>query len=461
MKITVIGAGSWGTALAIHFSLHGHPVSIWARNREQMAAMQNERENQRYLPGFPLPDNLTAHTELTEALEGSELVLMVTSVAGLRDSVELIKQAGYGHLPILTACKGFELDTGLLTFQVVRETLPDNDKIGVLSGPSFAQELAKQLPCAVVLASENEKWINGLVQELNTPIMRLYANTDIIGAAVGGAVKNVMAIATGLSDGLEYGMNARAALVTRGLAEMTRLAVALGAQQKTMMGLAGMGDLILTCTGALSRNRKVGLGLASGKPLHQVLTEIGHVAEGVPTIDEVFNTACRHQIDMPITQTLYELVRNELSAKDVAERLMRREAKSELPPVRLKAFQTAYTENRMTQPLEKLEARVYQLVQKFETLLGESRRHQLENVRLKAEQKRKDEQHQAAVDELSEALLVQVDKLKHDLQSKIDILTEENRHYRTLLEESAAEIRRLLARLPTKTPSETSPETEK
>ena len=254
---------------------------------------------------------------------------MVTSVAGLRDSVELIKQAGYGHLPILTACKGFELDTGLLTFQVVREILPDNDKIGVLSGPSFAQELAKQLPCAVVLASENEKWINGLVQELNTPVMRLYANTDIIGTAVGGAVKNVMAIATGLSDGLEYGMNARAALVTRGLAEMTRLAVALGAQQKTMMGLAGMGDLILTCTGALSRNRKVGLGLASGKPLHQVLTEIGHVAEGVPTIDEVFNTACRHQIDMPITQTLYELVRNELSAKDVAERLMMREAKSE------------------------------------------------------------------------------------------------------------------------------------
>lgn len=146
MKITVIGAGSWGTALAIHFSLHGHPVSIWARNREQMASMQNERENQRYLPGFPLPDNLTAHTELTEALEGSELVLMVTSVAGLRDSVELIKQAGYGHLPILTACKGFELDTGLLTFQVVREILPDNDKIGVLSGPASPKNSPNNCP---------------------------------------------------------------------------------------------------------------------------------------------------------------------------------------------------------------------------------------------------------------------------------------------------------------------------
>ncbi|MDO4878664.1 MAG: NAD(P)H-dependent glycerol-3-phosphate dehydrogenase [Neisseria sp.] len=329
MKITVIGAGSWGTALAIHFALHGNRVSVWARNREQMAAMQAERENKRYFPGFPLPDNLTAHTDLAEALEGGGLVLMVTSVAGLRDSAQLVKQAGYGRLPVLTACKGFELDTGLLPFQVVREVLPGNDKVGVLSGPSFAQELAKQLPCAVVLASENEQWINGLVRELNTPVMRLYANTDITGAAVGGAVKNVMAIATGLSDGLEYGMNARAALVTRGLAEMTRLAVALGARQKTMMGLAGMGDLILTCTGALSRNRKVGLGLASGKPLHQVLTEIGHVAEGVPTIDEVFNIACRHQIDMPITQTLYELIRNELSAQDVADRLMMRETKTE------------------------------------------------------------------------------------------------------------------------------------
>lgn len=329
MKITVIGAGSWGTALAIHFALHGNQVAMWARNREQLAAMQAERENKRYFPGFALPDNLTAHTELADALEESELVLVVTSVAGLRDSVEQVKAAGFGHLPVLTACKGFELDTGLLTFQVVKEVLPDNDKIGVLSGPSFAQELAKQLPCAVVLASENEAWISGLVQQLNTPVMRLYANTDVIGVAVGGAVKNVMAIATGLSDGLEYGLNARAALVTRGLAEITRLAVAMGAQQKTMMGLAGMGDLILTCTGALSRNRKVGLGLASGKPLHQVLTEIGHVAEGVPTIDEVFDAACRYQIDMPITQMLYELVRNELSAKDVVERLMEREAKAE------------------------------------------------------------------------------------------------------------------------------------
>ena len=329
MNITVIGAGAWGTALALHFAQHGNQVAMWARNSEHMATMQQERENKRYLPNFAFPDNLTTHTDLAAALADSELVLFVTSVAGLRDSVELVKQHGAGHLPMLTACKGFELDTGLLTFQVVQQVLPDNNKVGVLSGPSFAQELAKQLPCAVVLASDNETWVKQLVQQLNTPVMRLYANTDVIGVAVGGAVKNVMAIATGLSDGLEYGLNARAALVTRGLAEITRLAVAMGAQQQTMMGLAGMGDLILTCTGALSRNRKVGLGLASGKPLHQVLTEIGHVAEGIPTIDEVFEAACRYQIDMPITEMLYQLVRNELSAQDVVERLMLREAKSE------------------------------------------------------------------------------------------------------------------------------------
>ena len=329
MKITVIGAGAWGTALALHFALHNHQVAIWARNAEQLAAMQADRENKRYLPGFKLPDNLTAHTDLAAALEGSEMVMVVTSVAGLRESVELVKQHGAGHLPVVTACKGFELDTGLLTFQVVQEVLPDNDKIGVLSGPSFAQELAKQLPCAVVLASENEPWLNQMVQELNTPVMRLYANTDVIGVAVGGAVKNVMASATGLADGLECGLNARAALVTRGLAEITRLAVAMGAQPKTMMGLAGVGDLILTCTGALSRNRKVGLGLAEGKELHQVLREIGHVAEGVPTIDEVFDAACRYQIDMPITQILYQLVRKELPVEEVMGRLMMREAKSE------------------------------------------------------------------------------------------------------------------------------------
>lgn len=329
MNITVLGTGAWGTALGIHFALHGHRVAMWSHNGSHAQTMQQTRLNERYLPGFPLPDNLSVHADLTDALHESELVLAVTPVAGLRGSIELLKQHGAGSLPVLTACKGFELDSGLLTFQVVRQILPDNPAVGVLSGPSFAQELAKQLPCAVCVASENQAWLHDVVRQLNTPVMRLYANDDITGVAVGGAVKNVMAIATGLSDGLGYGLNARAALVTRGLAEITRLAVAFGAQQKTMMGLSGMGDLILTCTGALSRNRKVGLGLAEGKSLHQVLTEIGHVAEGVPTIEEVYNAACRYQIDMPITAMLYQLVRNELSAGDVMERLMRRPPQNE------------------------------------------------------------------------------------------------------------------------------------
>ncbi|HHK0557287.1 TPA: NAD(P)H-dependent glycerol-3-phosphate dehydrogenase [Neisseria gonorrhoeae] len=329
MKITVIGAGSWGTALALHFSQHGNRVSLWTRNADQVRQMQEARENKRGLPGFSFPETLEVCADLVEALKDSGLVLIVTSVAGLRSSAELLKQYGAGHLPVLAACKGFEQDTGLLTFQVLKEVLPDNKKIGVLSGPSFAQELAKQLPCAVVLASENQEWIEELVPQLNTTVMRLYGSTDVIGVAVGGSVKNVMAIATGLSDGLEYGLNARAALVTRGLAEITRLASAMGAQPKTMMGLAGIGDLILTCTGALSRNRRVGLGLAEGKELHQVLVEIGHVSEGVSTIEEVFNTACKYQIDMPITQTLLQLIRKEMTPQQVVERLMERSARFE------------------------------------------------------------------------------------------------------------------------------------
>lgn len=329
MKITVIGAGSWGTALALHFSQHGNRVSLWTRNADQVRQMNEERENKHGLPGFPFPKTLEVCTDLADALKDSGLVLIVTSVAGLRSSAELLKQYNVGHLPILAACKGFEQDTGLLTFQVLKEVLPDNKKIGVLSGPSFAQELAKQLPCAVVLASENQEWVEELVPQLNTSVMRLYGSTDVIGVAVGGAVKNVMAIATGLSDGLEYGLNARAALVTRGLAEITRLASAMGAQPKTMMGLAGIGDLILTCTGALSRNRRVGLGLAEGKELHQVLVEIGHVSEGVSTIEEVFNTACKYQIDMPITQTLLQLIRKEMTPQQVVERLMERSARFE------------------------------------------------------------------------------------------------------------------------------------
>lgn len=323
MNITVLGAGAWGTALAIHFAKHQHRVALWAHKPQHAALLHEQRINARYLDGFAFPDNLTVHADIHTALNATELVLAVMPVSGLRGVMMQLKSVG--NVPILAACKGFEPNSGLLPFQVIKEVLPNNPCVGLLSGPSFAQELAQQLPCAVCLASDNAEWITQLAADLNTQVMRLYANTDVVGVAVGGAVKNVIAIATGLSDGLGCGLNARAALITRGLAEMTRLAVALGAQPATMMGLAGMGDLILTCTGALSRNRKVGLGLAEGKSLAQVLDELGHVAEGVPATEAVYQIAQQHHIDMPITTSLYRLLVNKLTAQDLVPLLMQRE----------------------------------------------------------------------------------------------------------------------------------------
>lgn len=329
MNITILGAGAWGTALAIHFAQHQHNIHLWTYEREHADALCKDRENKAFLPNFRLPENISIFADFADAVHNTELVLIVTPVIGLRNCAQLLKQHQATHLPILTACKGFELESGLLPFQVLQEELPENQKIGVLSGPSFAEEVAQQRPCAVALASNNNAWAESLTRQLNTNTLRLYANNDVMGVSIGGAVKNVMAIATGLSDGLNYGLNARAALITRGLTEITRLAVAMGAQPKTMMGLAGMGDLILTCTGALSRNRKVGLALAENKNLAQILEELGHVAEGVPTITEVHKIAAQHQIEMPIVNALYQLVHNKIAAQDVMQQLMQRQPTSE------------------------------------------------------------------------------------------------------------------------------------
>ena len=252
-------------------------------------------------------------------------MLVVTPTAGLRPVLENWIVPFANKTPVLAACKGFEQNTGLLPHQVLQEMLPENDCVGLLSGPSFAQEVAQGLPCAVCLASNNIDWAENLSIKLNNNTLRLYFNSDPIGVAVGAAVKNVMAIATGVADGINYGMNARAALLTRGLAEMTRLSVALGGQEKTMMGLAGMGDLILTCTGSLSRNRQVGLKLAEGKSLPQILQELGHVAEGVNTVGEVVRMAEKYQVDMPITRVLFDLLQGKVDANVAVERLMLRE----------------------------------------------------------------------------------------------------------------------------------------
>lgn len=328
MQISVFGAGAWGTALAIHFARHGHKVLLYTRRADEAATLNTERVNRRYLDGFVLPETLTVSADLNEAA-ATELAIIATPVSGLRPTLAALRQAKGAQVPVLAACKGFEAVSGLLPHEVIQDELPGLEHFGLLSGPSFAQELAQGLPCAVCLASPAQEWIGALSGSLNTPVMRLYAQTDVIGVGVGGAVKNVMAIATGIADGLNCGLNARAALMTRGLAEIGRLAQALGANAATLMGLAGMGDLILTCTGALSRNRTVGLKLATGKPLSEILSELGHVAEGVNTVREVVVQARRLEVDMPITETVADLFDNRFGVNDAVHQLMTREPKFE------------------------------------------------------------------------------------------------------------------------------------
>lgn len=321
-----MGAGAWGTALAIHFSQHQHQVYLWTHRSEHSQYMQQQRNNSRYLPGFSFDLAIQVGDVLPET---TDLVIIATPVSALRESVQRLENAKLGDVPILIACKGFEQKTGLLPHQVAKQILPDNHCIGLLSGPSFAQELASQLPCAVTISSDNTQWSTHLCRQLNTTVLRLYDNPDMIGVAVGGALKNVLAIATGIADGLNCGMNARAALMTRGLAEIARLSTALGGHEVTVMGLSGMGDLVLTCTGSLSRNRQVGLLLAKNKPLEQILVELGHVAEGVYTVDSAMQLAQQLNIDMPITYVVYQLLHGYATADTIVEYLMGRQPKTE------------------------------------------------------------------------------------------------------------------------------------
>ncbi|GGY02027.1 NAD(P)H-dependent glycerol-3-phosphate dehydrogenase [Paludibacterium paludis] len=328
MKLAILGAGAWGTALAMAFARH-HDTILWGRNADHVAQMLAERCNRRYLPGQTFPESLSLTADLSVALNGAELVMIVTPIAGLRSTLKALMSGRATLPPVVWACKGFEAGSSLLPHQVVAEELPSSVPCGVLSGPSFAKEVAAGLPAAVTLASDHSGFAASVARELHSPLLRIYANEDLIGVEVGGAVKNVMAIATGVADGLGFGLNARAALITRGLAEITRLAIALGASQQTMMGLAGMGDLILTCTGELSRNRQVGLKLAEGKPLDVILAELGHVAEGVPTAREVLTMAERLEVDMPVTAAVCGLLYHGAEPARVVDDLLNRSPKSE------------------------------------------------------------------------------------------------------------------------------------
>jgi glycerol-3-phosphate dehydrogenase (NAD(P)+) len=327
MKIAVLGAGAWGTAIAISLARRD-AVALWTRDAGQRAAMGATRRNDKYLPEHAFPPPLDISDEVRGAVGGADLVLIGVSTSGLRATLREVREAR-ADAPIIWLCKGLEPERAKLPHEVAAEELSRAERSAVLSGPSFAQEVAAGLPAAVTLASKDEDFARDAARMLHGPAFRVYSSSDLVGVEVAGAVKNVMAIAAGICDGLRYGLNARAALITRGLAEVARLGVALGGRAETFMGLAGAGDLILTCTGDLSRNRRVGLKLARGEPLSDILAELGHVAEGVNTAREVERIAARLGIEMPITRAVCRVLDDHREARAAAEWLLQREPKAE------------------------------------------------------------------------------------------------------------------------------------
>lgn len=330
-KIAVLGAGAWGTALAMHVSQH-HQVALWARNAGQVSGMRKARANPLYLGDFKFNAQLQVEDNLQLASQDADLILSVVPSAGFRQILKDITALAC-KAPVVWASKGLEPNTAKLPFEVALEELGDpavtGQHWGALSGPSFAAELVRGLPTAVTLAASDADFARQAAQLIHGSNLRVYSSSDVIGVSVGGAIKNVMAIAAGISDGMGFGNNARAAMITRGLAEMTRFGVALGASPETFMGLAGAGDLILTCTGQYSRNREVGLQLASGKTLADILQHLGHVAEGVNTTIEVMRRAKALQVDMPITHEVDQVLSHGKSAKDAVMALLGREQKAE------------------------------------------------------------------------------------------------------------------------------------
>jgi len=325
--VAILGAGAWGTALAMAAVAAGQDVVLWSRDPGQAAAMQQLRRNLLYLPEVPFPESLAITGDHARAVAHAEggLTLIASPVAGLRQALQALPPGRAA----LWLCKGFEAGTGALGHEIARAVRPDT-VCGVLSGPSFALEVAQGLPTALVAASEDAALTAAAVEAFHGDALRIYTSADVVGVEVGGAVKNVLAIATGIVDGLPTaGLNARAALITRGLSEMTRLGLALGARAETFMGLSGLGDLVLTATGELSRNRRVGLKLAAGQALPEVLLELGHVAEGVLTASTVLERARSLGVEMPITAAVVDVLEGRLAPAQAMAALMSRQARSE------------------------------------------------------------------------------------------------------------------------------------
>lgn len=331
--VTVIGTTSWGTTLAVYLARQGQEVTLWARTEEEARLLSLEGENRRFLPGIPFPPRLTVTSSLEEALEGAWLVVLAVPSRNLRDTVRHLRPRLRGSPVVLSAVKGLERGTGRRMSQVLEEELPPGPRarVAVLSGPNLSLEIARGLPASTVVASRSERVALRVQEALNSPQLRVYRSTDVVGVELGGALKNIIAIGAGICDGLGFGTNAKSAFITRGLAEITRLGLAAGASPLTLAGLAGLGDLVATCFSPLSRNRRVGEEMARGKPLAQVLADLGQVAEGVDTTAAALLLAERLKVEMPITRATYRVLFEGLPPAQAVSELMGRPPKAEWP----------------------------------------------------------------------------------------------------------------------------------
>jgi glycerol-3-phosphate dehydrogenase (NAD(P)+) len=328
-SVAVLGSGSWGTALAVHLARTGHRAILWGIETDELTAMARDRVNSRYLPGVTLPDGLEIEHDFARAMAAAEMLLVVVPSHAFREVLERARPLLRTGQRVAWATKGFELSTGKLPHEVADEVLGPAVPTAVISGPTFAREVGAGLPSAMTVASRDSDYAMALARSLSDENFRVYASSDMTGVEVGGAVKNVLAIGAGISDGLGFGANTRVALITRGLAEMMRLGVALGARPETFMGLAGLGDLVLTCTDDQSRNRRCGLLLAAGKTREQAQQQIGQVVEGVLAARAVREVARRHGVEMPISEQVYRVLYEGAPVKDAVYALMVRTIKAE------------------------------------------------------------------------------------------------------------------------------------
>jgi glycerol-3-phosphate dehydrogenase (NAD(P)+) len=329
-SVAVLGAGSWGTALAIQFARGGRSVRLWGRDGARLAAMARARRNERYLPSAPFPESLAVEPDLPAALARARDVLIVVPSPAFRSVLGALAPHLEPQMHVAWATKGFELSSGLLPHQLAREVLGAKRRIAVLSGPTFAREVGAGLPTAMTVASPDAAYAEALAAELSSANFRAYTSTDIMGVEIGGAVKNALAVGAGLSDGLGFGANTRVALITRGLKEMTRLGVALGADAHTFMGLAGLGDLVLTCTDDQSRNRRFGLALAAGATPEAALAEIGQSVEGYAAARAIRAVAARSGVEMPLCEGVYRVLYEHMPPRDAVRELMSRPLKAEV-----------------------------------------------------------------------------------------------------------------------------------